>query len=120
MVIPTTLPAKPLLRNLTPNNKLLRNAEHKRTHRCTNPPRIHKVCYEISRGRRDDQGCSRVAAESENPARKSLLRNSIANTIGGTNEVSAAKRRDMKARHGSAGKAQVEQTESASADGTFE
>jgi len=38
---------------------------------------------------------------------------------GETNSAPAAQRRHLKARHGSAGKAKVEQTESALADATF-
>ncbi len=47
-----------------------------------------------------------------------LLRNSMRGIDGGTKPISAAKRRYVKARHGSAGMPEVEQTESASADGT--
>jgi hypothetical protein len=47
-----------------------------------------------------------------------LLRNPMTCTDGGTNPIRAAKRRYVKARHGSAGRRNVEQTESASADGT--
>jgi hypothetical protein len=48
----------------------------------------------------------------------SPLRNSMSRNDGGINSIPAAKRRDVKARHGSAGRPEVEQTESASADGT--
>src|SRR5450755_2391110 len=48
----------------------------------------------------------------------SLLRNSTEDEEGGTNHALVAERRHEKGRHGSAGKAKVEQIESASADGT--
>jgi hypothetical protein len=51
------------------------------------------------------------------PGRKRLLRNSMPSRDGGTKSISAPKGRDVKARHGSAGKPEVGRTESASADG---
>src|SRR5450755_1592255 len=48
----------------------------------------------------------------------SSLRNSTEDEEGGTNHALVAERRHEKARHGSAGKAKVEQIESASADDT--
>jgi hypothetical protein len=51
-------------------------------------------------------------------ARQGPLRNSRSGNDGGISSIPAAKRRHVKARHGSAGRPGVEQTESASADGT--
>src|ERR1019366_10284343 len=49
---------------------------------------------------------------------ESLLRNSMAHTSGGTNRARAAERRHLLAQRLSAGKPEVEQTESALADDT--
>ena len=53
-----------------------------------------------------------------NPRLARLLRNPTPSTDGGTRPIPAAKRRHVKARRASAGKPQMEQSESASADGT--
>jgi hypothetical protein len=57
-------------------------------------------------------------ANQLSPALESLSRNPMLKTNGGTNRASAAQRRNKKARYGSAGKAKLEETESASADAT--